>query len=194
MAEQENNQQTQQAAAPAAAAQTPAQATPKAEDIANALVAALETRTQRAERSVTKSFAEQYGLSEEEINGILAKAKAEKDAKIPEAAQAEVNKQIAQAHKLLITAEVKAKGGSMGLVDADTALLLMNMENVKVDDKGAVSGVEDALNALKEAKPFLFTAQPTGKKTDVGGKVDNTPAGAEKTARDEMKDMLFGGK
>lgn len=195
MAEQENNQQNQQQATPAANVQTPAPATqPKAEDIANALVAALEARTQRAERSVTKSFAEQYGLSNEEINGILAKAKAEKDAKIPEAAQAEVNKQIAQAHKLLITAEVKAKGGSMGLVDADTALLLMNMENVKVDDKGAVSGVEDALNALKEAKPFLFTAQPTGKKTDVGGKVDNTPAGAEKTARDEMKDMLFGGK
>ncbi len=185
----------QQPAAQAAAtqAQTPAQAAPKAEDIANALLSALDTRTQRAERSVTKSFAEQYGLSEEEINGILAKAKAEKDAKIPDAAQAEINKQIAQAHKILVAAEVRAKGSAMGLVDADTAILLMNMENVKVDDKGAVSGVEDALTALKEAKPFLFTAQPTGQKTDVGGKVTSTPPGGEASARDEIKKILFGG-
>lgn len=198
MGEQVNNP-TPQPAAPAAnsPAPTPApaaqQSQPKAEDIASALLAALDTRTQRAERSVAKSFSEQYGLSEEEINGILAKAKADKDARIPEAAQAEINKQIAQAHNILVAAEVKTRGAAMGLVDADTAILLMNKDNVKVDEKGAVSGVEDALKALKEAKPFLFTAQPTGQKTSVGGQIVSSPAGGEATARDEMKKILFGG-
>lgn len=56
-------------------------AAPKAEDIAAALLTALETRQQRTERSVAKSFSEQYGLSETEISDILARAKAEKEAK-----------------------------------------------------------------------------------------------------------------
>lgn len=194
MAEQDNTQATQQTQAANNAAQTPAPAaSPKAEDIAAAFLTALETRTQRAERSVVKSFSEQYGMSEEEIGTILAQAKAEKDKKLPEAAQAEVNKQIAQAHKLLITAEVKSKGAAMGLVDADTALLLMSMDNVKVDEQGSVTGVEDALKALQTAKPFLFAAQPTGQKTGVGAKIDTTPPGGETTARDEMRKQLFGG-
>jgi len=52
------NQAQNQAPTPAPAA------APKAEDIAAALLAALETRQQR---SVVKSFSEQYGLSETEI-------------------------------------------------------------------------------------------------------------------------------
>lgn len=43
---------------------------------------------------MAKSFSEQYGLSDTEITDILAKAKAEKDAKIPESAQSEIDKQM----------------------------------------------------------------------------------------------------
>lgn len=74
-------------------APTPAPAVPpKAEDIASSFLAALDACTQRAERAVAKSFSDQYGLLESEIGTILEKTKAEKEAKIPDAAQAEIDK------------------------------------------------------------------------------------------------------
>ena len=156
-------------------APTPAPAAaPKAEDIATAFLPALESRTQRVEKSVAKSFSEQYGLSETEITDILAQAKAEKDAKIPEAAQSEINKQLEKANKLLIGADVRAKGAALGLVDADVAMQLIDMSKVKVDENGAVTGTEEALKALQSAKAYLFTAKPTGQKYNVGGKIDET--------------------
>lgn len=161
-------------------APTPAPAAaPKAEDIAAALLTALETRQQRTERSVAKSFSEQYGLSETEISDILAKAKAEKEAKIPEAAQAEITKQLERANGLLIAADVRAKGAALGLVDADTALLLLDKSKIKVDDKGIVTGTEETLKDLQSSKAYLFAAQPTGQKGIVGGKIDNPNPGGE---------------
>ena len=161
-------------------APTPAPAAaPKAEDIAAALLTALESRLQRTERSVAKSFSEQYGLSETEISDILARAKAEKEAKIPEAAQAEITKQLERANGLLIAADVRAKGAALGLVDADTALLLLDKSKIKVDDKGIVTGTEEALNDLQSSKAYLFAAQPTGQKGIVGGKIDNPNPGGE---------------
>lgn len=161
-------------------APTPAPAAaPKAEDIAAALLTALETRQQRTERSVAKSFSEQYGLSETEISDILARAKAEKEAKIPEAAQAEIAKQLERANGLLIAADVRAKGAALGLVDADTALLLLDKSKIKVDDKGVVTGTEEALKDLQASKAYLFAAQPTGQKGVVGGKIDNPNPGGE---------------
>lgn len=154
-------------------------AAPKAEDIAAALLTALETRQQRTERSVAKSFSEQYGLSETEISDILARAKAEKEAKIPEAAQAEITKQLERANGLLIAADVRAKGAALGLVDADTALLLLDKSKIKVDDKGVVTGTEEALKDLQASKAYLFAAQPTGQKGIVGGKIDNPNPGGE---------------
>ena len=161
-------------------APTPAPAAaPKAEDIAAALLTALETRQQRTERSVAKSFSEQYGLSETEISDILARAKAEKEAKIPEAAQAEITKQLERANGLLIAADVRAKGAALGRVDADTALLLLDKSKIKVDDKGIVTGTEEALKDLQASKAYLFAAQPTGQKGIVGGKIDNPNPGGE---------------
>ena len=154
-------------------------AAPKAEDIAAALLTALETRQQRTERSVAKSFSEQYGLSETEISDILARAKAEKEAKIPEAAQAEITKQLERANGLLIAADVRAKGAALGLVDADTALLLLDKSKIKVDDQGIVTGTEEALKDLQSSKADLFAAQPTGQKGIVGGKIDNPNPGGE---------------
>ena len=64
--------------------------------------------------------------------------------------------QLARANELLIAADVRNTGAVMGLIDAETALLLLDRTNVKVDDKGAVTGVKEALEALKTAKPYLF--------------------------------------
>lgn len=168
---------TEPAAAPATAATTPASTptpvttAPKAEDIATAFLSALENRTQRVERSVAKSFSEQYGLSEQEIGTILAQAKAQKDAQLPAAAIAEINKQTERANRKLITAEVKALGADMGLVDLDTAMLLIKQDGIKVDDDGNVTGVKEALEALQQDKAFLFQASANQQQAATAGSV-----------------------
>ena len=53
------------------------------EAIAEAFAKALNTRTDRAERSVARSFAEQYGMTEAEVTALLEKAKADKANAIP---------------------------------------------------------------------------------------------------------------
>lgn len=58
-----------ESAAPAAAPTPAPAAAPKAEDIATSFLAALETRTQRVEKSVAKSFSEQYWLSHTPLAG-----------------------------------------------------------------------------------------------------------------------------
>jgi hypothetical protein len=195
---------TEPAAAPATAATTPASTptpvttAPKAEDIATAFLSALENRTQRVERSVAKSFSEQYGLSEQEIGTILAQAKAQKDAQLPAAAIAEINKQTERANNKLIAAEVKALGADMGLVDLDTALLLMKRDGVQVDDTGNVTGVKEALEALQQEKAFLFrpaTAgqqaqpqNPQGATVATGASLAGTKAYASKAEIMKIKD------
>lgn len=141
-----------------AAAQPESQAanTMTPEALAEAFAKAINTRTERAERSVAKSFAEQYGMTEAEVTALLDKAKAEKAAAIPPEIQQQINAASERANNLLIAAEVKSLGAEMGLIDPDTALLLMKRDNVKVDAQGKVTGVQAALDELKGAKGYLF--------------------------------------
>ena len=134
--------------------QPPAQAAP--ETLAETLVKALDLRTQRAERSVLKSMSEQYGMSESELTAILDKAKAEKAKQLPADMQAKLDAANERASTLLLTAEVKSVGAEMGLIDPETALLLIDRTKAKVGDDGTVEGVKDALDALKTSKPYLF--------------------------------------
>ena len=156
---------------PVAPVQTP---TPivKPEDIAAALLNAVDSRTQRAERSVMKSFADQYGMTEQEAASILEKAKAEKSAQIPAAAQAKIDAQLLAINNKLIAASIREEGAKLGLVDADAALMMINREGIKVDDAGVVTGVKEALETLSKDKAYLFTATPTGRKVDIGPKID----------------------
>ena len=146
-------------------------ATPKPEDIATAFLNALEARTQRAERSVSKSFAEQYGMTEEEIGEILKKAKAEKAAAIPAETQQKITQKMEQINNRLIAAEIRSQGEKLGLIDADVAMALLDKSGIKIGDDDSVTGVEDALKALKESKAYLFKTQSTGE-TGVGAKIE----------------------
>ena len=116
---------------------------------------ALESRTQRAEKSVVRSFAEQYGMTEDELTSILDQAKAEKAKKLPDDVQRQIDEAQQKANEVLIAADVRSIGSEMGLLDVDTALLLMDKSRIKVEDT-KVSGVKEALEALKTSKAFLF--------------------------------------
>ncbi len=158
---------SQPANAPAAA---PASAKP--EEIATAFLAALEKRTQRVETGVAKSFAEQYGMSESELATILDKAKAEKASKLPEAALKQITEATEKANARLIAAEIKLQGATMGLIDPDVASQLIDRKGIKVGDDGTVTGVKEALEALKQQKAYLYGANPaphTGGFNPTGG-------------------------
>lgn len=156
---------------------TPAQAQAKTEDMAAAFLAALDARTQRAERGVVKSFAEQYGMTDAEINAILTKAKQDKAKEIPADVQAKIDAKEQAINDRLIKAEIQTAGSAMGLVDVDTAMQIIGRDKITIDDNGAVNGVQEALDALKESKPYFFCVQPTGATATVGAKLtgDNTP-------------------
>lgn len=131
------------------------------EALAEAFASALDKRTNRAERSVARSFAEQYGMTEAEVTALLEKAKADKAKAIPPEVQQQIDAAQEKANNLLIVAETKSISAELGFIDADVAFQLMDKANVKVDEAGKVTGVKEALEALKTAKPFLATQHQT---------------------------------
>lgn len=142
---------------PAAAPDAPAPSAGADLDV-EALLRAVEARTQRAEKSVLKSLADQYGLNEAEVTALLDKAKADKAKELPAEAKRQIEEAQEAAKNVLITADVRTVGAEMGLADADTAMLLIDKSKITVDGT-KVTGVKEQLEALKAAKPFLFPAK-----------------------------------
>ena len=169
------NVQNTQAAAPAANAQQAAgnqqgAVTVSAEDI----VAALDARQQRNERSVIKSFAEQNGVSVEEITKLVTDYKAQQAAAIPAEVQKRIDERMKVADNRLISAEVRAVGTELNIIDIDAAFMLMDKSGVKVGEDGSVTGVKEALEALTTAKPYLLRAAPTPSGTGSTGNFPRT--------------------
>ena len=132
--------------------------------LTSAVMAAIDSRTQRAEKSVVRSMAEQYGMQETELTAILDKAKAEKAAAMPEAAQHaidEANRRADEAaekaKRYMINAEAQRIGAEMGVVDVAVAMQLTGTEGITVDENGKVTGLTEAFEKLKEQKPYLTT-------------------------------------
>ncbi len=167
--------QTTQAAASAANSQqtagnTQGAVTVSAEDIA----AALDARHQRTERSVIRSFAEQNGVSVEEITKLVSDYKAQQAAAIPADVQQRIDERLRTADNRLISAEVRAVGTELHIIDIDAAFALMDKSGVKVGEDGSVTGVKEALEALTAAKPYLVKAAPPPSGT---GSTGNFPRG-----------------
>ena len=156
--------------APALAPAAPAQPAPKPADFADALMKALEDRTQRAEKGVLKSMAEQYGMTEAEAAAVLDKHKAEKAKALPEDAQRQIDAAKAEVQRMKVETALAKEGAALGLVDPDAAMLLMPKDAVKINDKGEVTGLKEALEALQKSKPYLFgSTKPAAMAQKVGG-------------------------
>ena len=158
----QNAQNTQVAAQaqqnPQGAANAQQNSAPAAADagvIAAAVMNALDTRQQRTERSVIKSFAEQNGMSVEEITRLVTDYKAQQATAIPADVQQRIDERMRTADNRLISAEVRAVGTELNIIDIDAAFALMDKSGVKVGDDGSVTGVKEALEALATARPWL---------------------------------------
>ena len=176
--------QVQQNPAPAANVQQAGNqqgaVTVSAESIAAALIPALDARQERAERSVIKSFAEQNGVSVEEITKLVTDYKAKQATAIPADVQKRIDERMKTADNRLISAEVRAVGAEMNIIDIDAAFMLMDKSGVAVGEDGSVTGVKEALEALTAAKPYLVKAAAA---TSGTGSTGNFPrAGGDGTA------------
>ena len=186
MAEQNHNPTTptpptNPPATPRAAPQ-PAPGSGDPDAIVSALMKALEGRQQRVERSVTRDMAAQYGMTEDELTTLLNNHRAEKAKQLSPEAQQQLNAANARVQALLLQNEVTKLGAAMGLVDADAAIALMDRTKVKTEGE-TITGVQEALDALKTGKPYLFgtaaqqqIAQAWGQQHGSGGGDDGEAA------------------
>ncbi len=156
-----------------------------ATEFADALMKAVDDRTSRAEKGVLKSMAEQYGFTEDEAKDIMEKAKAEKASQLPENVQKLLDEANTKVRKMQISAEVTKVGTELGLLDTDVALQLLPDDAIKVNTKGEVTGVKEALDALKKEKPYLFGTQAAG------GMKQGTGAPPEKDAKSEIMETMY---
>ena len=150
--------------------------------IVSALMSALESRQQRVERSITRDMASQYGMSEDELTTLLNNHRAEKAKQLSPEAQQQIDAANARVQALLLQNEVQKLGAAMGLVDADAAIALMDRTKIKTEGE-TITGVQDALDALKTGKPYLFgatvqqqPAQAWGQQHGTGGGDDGEAA------------------
>ena len=177
----QNAQNTQVAAQaqqnPQGAANAQQNSAPAAADagvIAAAVMNALDTRQQRTERSVIKSFAEQNGVSVEEITKLVTDYKAQQATAIPADVQQRIDERMRTADNRLISAEVRAVGTELNIIDIDAAFALMDKSGVKVGEDGSVTGVKEALEALTAAKPYLVKAAAASSGTGSAGNFPRT--------------------
>ncbi len=56
-----------------------------------------------------------------------------------------------------LNSKVEAVAAKLGSVDPEAVAALIDKSNINIDDNLTVSGVDEAVNALKESKPYLFS-------------------------------------
>lgn len=96
-----------------------------------------------------------YRLRATEAEKKAAEA-AEAAKKAADEALERVKKAEEAAQARIIRAEIKAHAIKAGIVDVD-GLALADLSKITINDKGEVVGAEDAIEALRKAKPYLFT-------------------------------------
>lgn len=131
-------------------------------------------------------------------------AAAEKLAKIEEASKSELERAQAAASeadqrakaaeeriaRALTKAAVSAAAVKAGAVDADAVLALLPPDAVTVDGDD-VRGVDDAIKALRESKPYLFGKSKPAPGSADGGRQSDKPA---QWTADELKQAAKQGR
>ena len=112
-----------------------------------------ETRSQFGDYNQLKERAQK--ADELEQAQMTEAQKMEQRAIDAERRASDAQQQIASA---MISAEVKVRASQMGIIDPDAAFLLLDQSNVIYSMESGVSGVDEALTLLLEAKPYLKSA------------------------------------
>lgn len=140
---------------------------------ANAAAARREEAAKYADHDELKARAAK--ADELERERLTETERLQKDLAIEQQQTARLQGNIAEA---MISAEIKVTSTTMGFVDTDAALALIDRSQVAYTTEGGVTGVKEALATLLEAKPFLKgTVPPTPVNMNAGpGRPGSTPA------------------
>lgn len=106
----------------------------------------------REENKATRLAKQAAEKERDEHKSAAEKAQQEADGKVKAANTA--------AEQRIIRSEMKALAIKAGIVDLD-GLALADLSKVKFDDKGDLVGADEAIEALKKSKPYLFGAAST---------------------------------
>lgn len=110
---------------------------------------------------------------------------AEKNAAEAEAA----NKRV---EEIAVKSAIQAEAAKLGIVDVEAAAVLVDRANIKVNDDGSVSGAEEALKALVEAKPYLKgNNQPNPVGSGSNPSAGQTENGTKKFFLSQIQDHKF---
>lgn len=112
--------------------------------------------------------------------------KAEKDeaAKKAEEASESAKKATESANKRILDSEIRSIARSLNANDVNDVLKLIDREGVEIDDEGNVKGVEEAVKALKDAKPWNFKAS-VGVDASGGSNPSKSHDGTELAAKEK---------
>lgn len=108
------------------------------------------------------------------------KAEKEEAAKKAEEAAEQVKKAQETANQRIVNTEIRSVARALNANDPNDVLALLDKSIVEIDDDGNVKGVEEAVKALKEAKPWMFK-QAIGADALGGGNPAKSPSISELT-------------
>lgn len=122
---------------------------------------------QLEEQGKHKELAEKYKAEAEEAKGALKKA--------------------------TINAKIQAEATKQGAGDLEAVLALINRENIKVDDNGNITGADEAVKGLLEAKPYLKGATSNNPQVNIGSGSNpgTTNTGAKKFTLSQIQNPEF---
>ncbi|MDQ0270732.1 phage scaffolding protein [Cytobacillus purgationiresistens] len=84
------------------------------------------------------------------------KAEKEEASKKAEEAAEQAKKAQESANQRIVNTEIKSIARSLNANDLNDVLTLLDKSSIEIDDEGNVKGVDEAVNTLKEAKPWMF--------------------------------------
>ncbi len=158
------------------------------------LDAAVQSRLSRAEKAAQKALAKDLGFdSVEAMQAALKKPDPKPEDKksdpvdveklLDERLKEREKEQNAKTFKRLLAAEVKVLANELGFADWEDAHALADLSQVKEDDKGNLTGVNEALEELLKKKPHLGKQKPGG--GSFGANVGGSTGGGDEKARQE---------
>lgn len=147
-------------------------------------------KKKQAETAEKLKKLEEYEKAEEERRKAemseAERLKADKEEAAKKAEEAEEKAKQAQekANQRIINTEIKSIARSLNANDLNDVLALLDKSTLEVDEDGNVSGVDLAVQALKEAKPWMFK-QAIGADAAGGSNPAKNPSINEITAKEK---------
>lgn len=135
----------------------------------------------------------------------LERLKAEKEEALQKAQEDAAKAEQAQkaANERILNTEIKSVARALNANDPNDVLALLDKAQVEVDEEGNLTGVEEAVTAFKESKPWLFKQVAIGADAKGGSNPNKNPSVDEIAAKEKelteaqelaLKDKRHSGK